>query len=63
MNIGRNLNTLMYDKDISARELARKLGVSETTISKIKNNERKPSIELASKISKVLDVSLDKLIE
>lgn len=63
MNIGRNLNTLMYDKDISARELARKLGVSETTISKIKNNERKPSIELASKIASELDVPLDSLVK
>ena len=63
MNIGRNLNILMYDKDVSARELARKLGVSETTISKIKNNERKPSIELASRIASELDVPLDSLVK
>ena len=62
MNIGRNLNSLLYDKHISARELARRVGVCEGTISKIKVNERKPSIELAQKIAAELGVTVDELL-
>ena len=63
MNIGRNLTMAMYDKKVSARELAAKLEVCESTISKIKKNERKPSIELANKIAKELGMTVDKLIK
>ena len=63
MNIGRTLTIAMYDKKVSAKELASKLGVCEATISKIKNNERKPSIELAKNIAKELEMTVDKLVE
>ena len=63
MNIGKNLNSLLYDRRISGRELARRLGVCEATISKIKANERKPSVELAKAIAKELEVTVDELLE
>lgn len=63
MNIGRNLTMAMFDNKVSARELAARLGVCESTISKIKKNERKPSIELANKIAKELGMTVDKLIK
>lgn len=63
MNIGRTLTIALYDKGITARELASKLGVSEAMISKIKTNERKPSLGLAKKIAKELDMTVDKLIK
>ena len=63
MNIGRNLTIAMYDKKISARDLASKVGVCEGTISKIKKNQRKPSIELADKLAKELGMTVDKLLK
>lgn len=63
MNIGRNLTIAMYDRKISARELAARLGVCEATISKIKKNERKPSIELADGIAKELGITVDELLK
>lgn len=62
MNIGKNLNSLLYDKHISARELAKKVGVGESTISKIKNNERKPSVSLAQRIASELGITVDELL-
>lgn len=63
MSIGRNLTIALYDKGLSARELALKIGVSEAMISKIKSNERNPSIGVAKKIAKELGITIDKLIK
>lgn len=62
MNIGRNLTMAMYDKKVSARELANKVGVCEAHISKIKKNERIPSLPVAEKLAKELGITVDKLI-
>jgi transcriptional regulator with XRE-family HTH domain len=63
MSIGRNLTIALYDKGLSARELALKIGVSEAMISKIKSNERNPSIGVAKRIAKELNITVDKLIK
>jgi transcriptional regulator with XRE-family HTH domain len=45
-------------------QLARKAGVSKTTISKIENYKESPTIETLEKIAKALDVKVrDLLIE
>lgn len=62
MSIGRNITILMYDKDIKSRDLAKKIGVSESTISKIRNNERLPSLRLTQKMADALDCTVDELL-
>ena len=61
MNFGRNLGIIMLDRNIKACDLAEKVGVSVSAISKIKRRQRKPSLELAEKIAEALGVSLDEL--
>ncbi len=61
MSLGRNLTMAMYDKKIKARELAARVGVCEAYISKIKLDERTPSLEVAQKLAKELDMTVDEL--
>jgi len=58
----KRLQELLDDKDITQRELAQRIGVTEVTISRYLNGERKPRIEIISKIAEVLGVSIDYLL-
>jgi len=51
------------EKGLSQYELAKLTGVHVTTISKIENGQRLPSLKVAAKLAKVLDVSLDDLFD
>lgn len=50
-------------KKMSQEELAIKCDVSQVTIARIENGERRPSPELAKKIADVLDFSWTKFYE
>ena len=52
------LNLIMWEKQngYKAKEVAKKLGISETTYSLIKNGKTMPSIELAYKFQEVFNV-------
>ena len=51
------------NKQISQEELAKKCDVSQVTIARIENGERRPSPELAKKIADVLNFSWTKFSE
>jgi putative transcriptional regulator len=53
----------MVSKDLTQRELAEKVGVSETTISAIVRGESEPKVGLAVKIAKVLEKTVEELWE
>ena len=59
MDVFRNrLAQVMLEKDIKAAELARKINVSKTTISKyLSEDNRKHAFNIVLKIAHVLDVS------
>lgn len=50
-----NLKPLMKAKGMNQRELAKAVGVTESTISQLINGKRKPSFELSLKLAEVLD--------
>ena len=60
--IGRNLTMLLYDKNISQRELATAAKVSEKTISKLVNGLQSVSVDTLASIAEYLGVSVDELL-
>lgn len=56
------LTALRVQRGLSKRELADVVGIGPGTISHLEMNRRKPSIELAIRLAKELDVSLDVLM-
>jgi transcriptional regulator with XRE-family HTH domain len=59
----KRLQELLDEKDMTQRELAEKIGVTEVTISRYINGERKPRIDIIGKIAEVFGVSIDYLLE
>lgn len=52
------LNLIMWEKknNFKAKDVAKKLGISETTYSLIKNGKTMPSLELAYKFVEIFNV-------
>ena len=59
--VGRNLNSILYDKKVSQGELAKIAGVSEVTISKMVKGVKVPSAEKMTIIEKYLGISHEEL--
>lgn len=62
MALGENLQKIRKDKGLKQEDLADKAGVSLTQISKIERNETDPRVSTIEKLSRVLGISVDKLI-
>lgn len=58
----KNVKKYMLYKRISQRELARRAGISETTLSRILNCLLTPGIKSIVNLSLALDVKVDKLL-
>ncbi len=59
----KNLEKILYRQGVSWSELARRLDIQRTSLVHAKANHHLPRIERLIKISEVLDVSLDDLLE
>ena len=57
----KKLSILLEEKNITQRELAEKINVTEVTISRYLSGERSPRIEIVSKIAEFFNVSIDYL--
>jgi transcriptional regulator with XRE-family HTH domain len=57
-----NLKKIRVDKDISQDALAKAAGVHVTHISRYERGLSSPSLDVAQKIAKKLDVSIDELV-
>jgi len=62
MILGQQISKLRKQKKLSQNDLGKKVGTSGDIIGRYERDEVKPSIEVASKIADVLEVSLDFLI-
>ena len=62
-SFGRRLRFIRRGKDITQTDLARKLNVSQVTISNIEHGSSKVDEEFASKAAKALGVPLDELVK
>ncbi len=62
MTLGQHITKLRKQLKLSQNDLGKKVGTSGDIIGRYERDEVKPSIEVASKIADVLDVSLDFLL-
>lgn len=60
--IGCRINQLLAEKDVKQKDLARKLGVTDNTVSYFVSGARKPNIEQIIKIAKYFNVSTDYIL-
>lgn len=58
----KNLSILLEERNITQRELAEKIDVTEVTISRYLSGERSPRIEIVNKIANYFKVSVDYLL-
>ncbi|WP_439132518.1 helix-turn-helix domain-containing protein [Polaribacter sp.] len=57
-NIGISIKNARILKNLSQKELAKKIGISNINLSLIENDKANPSIDTLTKISKVLDIPI-----
>ena len=62
MNIGSIVTRLRKENNLSREDLGKTVGTSGAVIGRYERNEITPSVEIANKIAKALDVSLDYLV-
>lgn len=61
---GEKLRILRNQHDMTMKELAKALNISaHSYVSKLENGEKKPSVDMAIKISRIFGVSLDLLLK
>lgn len=56
-----NINYYRKKLNFTQEDVAKKLNVTRQTINAIENNKYNPSLELAIKLSKLLDVTVEEL--
>ncbi len=62
MSFGKRLAEVRKDKSLSQEEVAKHLGTKAPVIGRYERDEMKPSIETATKLADLLEVSLDYLV-
>lgn len=58
----KRLVNLIEENNINQREFAKRVGITEVTISRYVNGSRQPTSEILGKMPEVLDVSADYLL-
>lgn len=62
MIISNNITRLRKEKNLSREDLGSIVGTSGAVIGRYERNEITPSVEIANKIARALEVSLDYLV-
>jgi len=60
--VGKNVERIIREKNISQKELARRAGIPEMTISRIIRFKNEPGIGVVARIAEALDVMVDVLL-
>ncbi len=63
MDIGESIKKYRLEKNISRQELAKKLDVNVSTITRYENGIREPNIDTLVKIASIFKISIDLLLE
>ncbi|EOU1879797.1 helix-turn-helix transcriptional regulator [Clostridium perfringens] len=63
MDIGNNIKSIRKKNKLTQKDLADKLNKSVRMVQKYENGEVTPNIEVLKEISKILNVSLDSLLD
>ena len=59
---GESVRSLRIKEDLPLRKLAANLDIDPSTLGKIERNQRKPTKEIISKLSKIFKVNLNELL-
>lgn len=62
MNIGKTIRLLREEKGLTQEELAEKLHVTQSFISRIENKNQNVSVNQVRELSKIFDCSTDYII-
>lgn len=62
MSFGDNLKKIRQNCNLTQEELAKKINTSRSNIANYENNKNMPSIDVLSKLSEILDCSVDYLL-
>lgn len=62
IDFGKHIKKLRNERGLSQEVFASKIGVHVTNLSKYERNISTPSLEIAEKMAKELDISLDQLV-
>ncbi|BFM43152.1 hypothetical protein CFS9_17930 [Flavobacterium sp. CFS9] len=62
MGVGENIRKYRREKDLKAEEVSEKIGISQSTYSKIENNRCKIDVEILKNIAAVLEVDVTQLM-
>lgn len=60
---GDNLRDILKEQNMSRRELAQVLGISEATVSRYINKKQMPTMEVVVNMAYELSISIDELID
>ncbi len=61
-SLGKRIEQLLKENDMSQRELAARIDSTEMTVSRYVRDERQPKADVLSKIATVLNVTTDELL-
>jgi len=61
--VGRNLQRLRRERDLTQEELAHKAGIHQTYLSGVEGGKRNPSIGVLERITKALGADIAELFE
>lgn len=59
--LGDRITELLKEKNITQKDLAMMIGVTESALSRYINNEREPKIEVLANLATALDTTVDYL--
>lgn len=62
MKLGKRLKSLLNQKDLTQRDLARHFGWGDTTVSNYISGNRQPDLETTQALADFFDVTLDYLL-
>lgn len=63
ITIGEKIKTLRKEMKLTQKELAHKIGVTASTVTKYENGQLEPNIEVLNKIATTFNISISTLIE
>ena len=63
INIGEKIKMLRKEKKLTQKELAKKIGVTASTVTKYENGQLEPNIEVLNRISNIFRISISALVE
>ena len=62
MALGRNLMIALFDRKMTQKELAEKIGCGRPLISQYISGVKTPSVEMCMKIADALGITMDELV-